>query len=346
MRSVNKRCFKAAISVVGLAIGFQSAGMAADMEDKLQIHGYGYQGYLQASDNEYLGVDDKGTWDANALALVFIATVDDKSKIWMQLHGTAEKVRVDWAFVDYQASANLTLRGGQIKLPVGLYNEIRDIEFLHLSTLDPALYQEASEMTDESFRGVSVVYTVGSLSLDGYVGQTVDVEESAINKYRRLLGGRVTYKTPVDGLRFMASAYDSQAEEIATGAESSKNTWVLSADYTENNFDLKAEVAAMKFFGEKSKTYYTQAGYTFVDKWTPFVRYDYITTDTAESSDPSHYQKTATVGLGYKINSSVGVRIENQWNRGYALPVASGEVAAGTGKIDWTLFAANINFIF
>lgn len=351
MRSSCKKYLAVAIGGIGLAAGVQSA-LAVEINDKLSIYGYGHQAYLRTSENAYLEADKKGDWGYGALALVFAATLDDKTKVWMHLHNTAEKTRMDWAYVDRQVSAGLSLRAGQIKMPLGLYNEIRDIKFLQLSTLIPALYQEATRITDEAYRGIGLNYNhdvgTGGLSWDGYVGQIVDLEVvsgAASEKMRRLVGGRVTYTTPVDGLRFMASAYDGKVEK-AGGLEDSRRTWIVSADYKANNFDLKAEYAPMKFFGMKSKTYYAQAGYTLAEKWTPFVRYDYVTTDSTQSSDPSFYQKTASLGVGYRFSDNIGLRLENHWNRGYALPVASGETVAGAGKNNWNMLAASINFIF
>lgn len=352
MQKIGKRRLAKVIGITLLAVGVESAAHAVDLGDRLEIHGYGHQGYLRTSDNTYLGADTNGTWDYNALALVFTAKIDDKSKVWAQLHSTSKRTRLDWAYYDYQVNNNLVARVGQMKTPIGFYNEIRDIEFLHLSTLNPALYNDASEIAHEAYRGAAVVYDHdfggGSLSWDAYFGEVADPDAPVTLKNRRLVGGRVTYKTPVDGLRFMVSAYNNKQEDTATAKKGAKKVWVLSADYTNNNWDLKAEYANVNngLENKSGKTYYTQAGYTFAEKWTPYVRYDYITTDKTQSTDPSFYQKTVSLGVGYKINNSVSLRIENNWNRGYALPVASTEVTAGAGKTDWNMLAASVQFIF
>lgn len=96
----------------------------------------------------------------------------------------------------------------------------------------------------------------------------------------------------------------------------------------------------------RSKAYYLQTGYTLAEKWTPYARYDYAATDDRLNNDPSFYQKIWVAGVGYKIGNNFNLRLEDHINRGYALPVASGEVAAGTGRKNWNLFAASINFIF
>lgn len=341
-----------AICMAFAAVGLQSAAHAVNIGDRVEIHGYGHQGFLQSNDNPYLGADSKGTWDFNALALVFTAKIDDKATIWAQLHSTSKETRFDWTFLDYQVNNNLTARVGQIKLPLGLYNEIRDIEFLHLATLNPALYSDAAEIAHEAYRGAAVVYTHdfggGSLAWDAYGGEVADFDAADTLKNGRLLGGRVTYKTPLEGLRFMASAFRNKQENTLEATKGTNRAWVLSGDYVNNNWDLKAEYGTVNhgLEGKKAMTYYTQAGYTFMEKWTPFVRYDYITTDKTRRSDPSFYQKTATLGVGYKLNSGVSLRLENHWNRGYALPVASAEVAVGAGKPDWKMLAASVQFIF
>jgi len=335
-----------------LALGLQPTAQAIAPED-LSIHGFGNQGYMQSMDNNYLGTDNNGSWDDSALALLFAAKIDDKSKIWMQWYGTSEKVRLDWAFIDYQLTDNLTARAGQIKSPIGLYTEIRDIRFLQLSVLMPMLYQDASDFAHEAYNGTAVVYKHdfggGSLIWDAYIGQETNFEGSATTiKNHRLAGGRVTYKTPLDGLELMVSAYSNNKEDTATATQGAQQMWLFSAGYTSDNWDIKTEYANIDNarIDKKSKTYYMQAGYTFAEKWTPYLRYDYITTDTTQSADPSHYQQTNSLGLGYKINSNINMRVENHWNNGYAMPVLSEEVTAGAGKMDWNMFVASINFIF
>jgi hypothetical protein len=51
-------------------------------------------------------------------------------------------------------------------------------------------------------------------------------------------------------------------------------------------------------------------------------------------------------GLGYKLLSNVSLRGEAHFNRGYALPVASGEVIESEGKRNWTMVVIGVHFIF
>jgi len=352
MKNSSNYPFKKIIGMAFLTIGAQSAAHAVEA-GSVEIHGYGNQDYFHASDNKYLNADRNGTWQNNALALLFASQIDDKSKVWIQLYGTADKMRLDWAFVDYQVNNNLTARAGQIKTPIGLYNEIRDIDYIQMSALKPGIYQEASEFAHEAFRGVGMTLNhdlgSGGLSWDAYAGQTVNFDTTSTIKNRQMAGGRLTYKTPVNGLRFMLSAYNDNKQNDATPPQKSAiNAWVLSADYNNNDWDIKAEYAKKKdgLEDKRAKAYYVQTGYTLADKWTPFVRYDYITTDISQDTDPSYFQKSTSVGVTYKVNSNIGMRLENHWNKGYALPVAATDVTAGEGKTNWRMFGASVNFIF
>jgi Gram-negative porin len=254
------------------------------------------------------------------------------------LDADADGVQLGWLSVDYQFTNDLLGKAGQSKEPWGWYNETFDARFLQLSAVLPFMYHDAAGFRDEVYRGLGLSYAhdiggAGRLAVDGYLGEPVilgDEAKSSDEKLRGLFGGTVTYDTPLAGLRFRLSAFTHKNENTTTGEKIRENSNALSAEYVANNWDLKAEYARVKE-DTKKESYYIQAGYTFADKWTPYGRYDYIATDTAQKSDSSFYQKAFVVGLDYKINGNLSVRGENHFNKGYGLPVASGEVVLNTG---------------
>jgi hypothetical protein len=131
----------------------------------------------------------------------------------------------------------------------------------------------------------------------------------------------------------------------------SENRVLLSADYVNDTIDVKSEYNIHKYPGltgfkdQKSNDWYVQLGVP-LGAWTPYARYEKSVTDKSQSSDPSYYQRTATLGINRKINTNFNFRIEDAFNHGYALPVAAGETATGTGKVNWQLYAVSINFMF
>lgn len=333
------------------------------LDSKLQIHGFGHQGYLLTSHNKWQDADSKGSFNFNNFGLLFAAQPQDDLTIWAQLFADdSSSLRLDWAFVDYKFSDQLRLRGGQVRDPIGLLSETRDIKYLQLSTIKPYIYQEEAEMIAEAFRGVSLIYSPdlldGNLTIDVFGGEPKFFEgENTEEELRHLIGGRISYKTPLDGLSLIASASTSKEERPETGEEGRQNLYVGSIAYENHNFDLKSEYAYLKDIETRSFGYYAQAGYTFFNKLTPFVRYDYIALDKDQRSDPSFYQKGISFGIGYKFNSNVALKVENHIIRGYGLPahVEIGEdedgeelteVPAGSGRKNWNLFAASLNFIF
>lgn len=329
-----------------------ASACAMEIADNMELHGYANAGYLQATDNQYLQADRNGTWDHYAGALLFTATLTENSKLWIQgftSSGGPNRTHLDWAFVDYQPSDSLTLRAGQIKLPIGLLNDIRDIEYIQLSTLRPLIYHEATRIVGEAFQGASLLAEQelgwGSLAWDVFGGSSVDYQPAEY-RYSNLAGGRLTYSTPIDGLKFMLSGFSQDLEAIDSGMKSNSITRMLSIEYVNNLVDFKGEWAEKASFGMTMNAGYLQAGYHFDNQLTPYIRQDYLVTDLSRQDSPAYFQRALVLGLGYKVNSNLGLRLEGHDNYGYALPVASGEAAAGTGKAEWQMLAASVNVIF
>jgi hypothetical protein len=338
-----------AMGVLLFTCSWASTIMAVGLGENIELHGYGHVGLLATDTNRYLNADNGVSNDYKDLALLFTASLNERSKAWLQLFHSDGKSRVDWAFVDYQVTNSTSLRLGQIKLPIGLYNEIRDIEFIRPSSLKPFMYHEASEIANEAYRGLGVAYDhelgSGNLTWDLYTGQSIEYESSD-HRHQGLIGGRITYQTPVEGLRAMISAFSEKIEILTTGETSHENAHILSLDYTLDALDLKAEYGREEVFGKSAETWYVQAAYAINERWRPYLRYDYITTDRDNSNDPSFYQNATVVGLGYTFNEHIGMRLETLFNHGYAMPVAAEEMEAGTGKTDWQMTAVSINFNF
>jgi len=336
-------------SIFLLDCGLPIAAHAVDLNESMQLHGYGHIGALATDTNSYLKADNGVTWDYKDLALLFTAKLNERSNAWVQFFSQDGKSRVDWTFIDYQVANGPNFRLGQIKLPIGIYNEIRDVEFIRPSSLQPFLYQESTEIVNEAYRGAGLAYDHGfgngNLTWDIYAGNTVEFN-GADHEYEKLIGGRVIYQTPVDGLRALISTFSEKIMVVSTGEKSDKNSYVISFDYSPEAFNLNAEYGKVTAFGKVSETWYVQAAYNFNERWKPYLRYDYITTDIDNSSDPSFYQYATVVGLGYTINANFGLRMETHFNHGYAMPVAAEQMEAGTGAINWQLSAISLNFNF
>jgi hypothetical protein len=331
---------------------------AVELGTSVELHGYGAQNYLRTSDNVYRGADRHGTLSDNLFAMVGTLTLSENSKLWAQLeHERDEGVRLDWFFADYRFNEHVRVQVGRAKLPFGIQNETIDAQYLQLSAVAPFMYQESAHMTSETFQGVALDYeaalgATGALRAQVWGGDFVqeaeehEEHEEEEHHDRRIFGGRLVYSPPVDGLKLMLSAFRVQVETEDENNFANEDRQALSLDYTRQGFELEAEYAAGKLLEVEGRSYYVQAGYTFAEKWTPYLRYDYVATDDSLDDDPSFYQRALVLGVGYRIGSNFSLRAEDHINRGYGLPVAEGELEPGEGDKDWHLFAISVNFIF
>lgn len=350
----------------------------------VQIHGYGNQDFIMTNKNDFLGAEE-GTWDHNTMSLVFTANVTDDTSVWAKIFARSEKTSMEWLYVDYKAGGGVDLRIGQMKLPIGIFNLIRDMKFLHLAETDPYMYSEEVDLIFENFRGVEVEYNTRWFNID-VIGGAPEMEESeeaaewefdltpgagtlTMNteevEVRNLIGGRLTLKTPLEGLKLMFSGATFHEErtmteifvDLATATITEtvspeevgrEKLWVASLDLERGHLDVKAEYARKSGMDEQMISYYGEAGYTVFEKLTPFVRYDYIATDRNSKGDPAFYQKDTTVGIGYHVNDYFKVKVENHFINGYGLAVATGDVdpTSPDAAERWNMLVAGVNFMF
>ena len=356
---------KIAIIAGALQIGMHAFMVnAAGIDDRVSVHGFGDTGYIRAVENNYTNKVSGSNWDYNYLSVNFTAQVDEKTKIVAEIRGGSEITSDSGAYVNYNLTDNLTARAGQMKAPIGIYNEIRDVKFLQLSTLEPLMYRDSAGTLPASFKGIGGIYHLDMgthrLSFDIYGGEPKGSNISTATPIgymltKNIYGGRVTYKTPI-GLRLSVSSFQndtllSQTTNAATdpnALQGPKKLSSLSLNYLSNNFDIKMEYAVASAFDHSGTAYYAQAGYTFAGKFTPYIRYDRLLYDNDKAEDPTFYQHSSVLGITYLLNRSVSLRVENHWNHGYAIPstVQGTNFKNATAKLDWNIFAMGLNFIF
>jgi hypothetical protein len=367
--------------VVGmLFLGTSTLINTASAEERVSIHGYGDTAMLRSTDNNYTGRYSGTKWDYNYISLNITAQIDEKTKIVAQLRSGSEVPNDMGAFINHNLTDNLTLRAGQIKAPIGIYNEIRDIKFLQQSVLAPLMYQDAAGTLPDSFKGIEAIYHMDlgahRLTFDIYGGEPrgantyVQIAPQNWFLVENVYGVRFTYKTPI-GLKFSASHFQNDVLTATTAlptdpappptkvdGSGTRKLSSASAEFRGNNLDIKLEYAiASQLEGYaiagKGTSYYAQIGYSITEKITPFVRYDYISYNDKEVADPAsliknnYYQKVKVIGFTYRLNNAVSLRMENHWNTGYAIPAyAQGGAIAINPKEDWNIFAMGANFIF
>lgn len=225
---------------------------------KIRLNGFVSQGYMKTDKNNWLATDSMdGTFQINEVGLTINVPVDDKLRVGAQFlardlgdEGNND-VSLDWAFGDYRFNDALGVRLGKVKMPIGLYNEGRDSDFLRaMAFLPQSVYDETRRNLlvasqggqiygniqfgdagdlDYAAYGGQINFSDDSPTLDAFLGfaQMADnmmnggvptntlTSISADNEY--VYGGRLVYNTPVDGLRIGASVFEGKADFRVSG---------------------------------------------------------------------------------------------------------------------------------
>lgn len=365
-------------ATTGIFMGMMTVANAAPFDEKVAVHGYGDTGFLRAIENNYTRKPGGNSWDYNYLSVNFTAYVDAQTKIVAQIRQGSEITGDMGAYVNHSLTDTTTLRAGQMKAPVGIFNEIRDIKYLQLSAVAPLMYQDAVGILPDSFKGVEAVYHLDldthRVTFDIYGGEPkgantyVEIQPVANPGFfvlvQNIYGGRITYKTPI-GLKLSVSSFQNDllwntgvtgtppVNSKANATPGTRRLTSASIDYRKGNYDIKMEYATASDFMNTAqenvgKAYYGQFGYAITEKFTPYVRFDYLLYNLQAETNPGAYQEAKVLGVTYRLNNNVSMRIENHWNHGYAIPanVQGTNFNSAGAKLDWNLLAMGINFVF
>ena len=273
------------ILIACLMLSIPSGAMAYDLGG-LSIHGFVSQGYLKSNDNNYLAQTEDGTFEFNESAINFSISPLDNLRIGLQLMsrdmGSARNndIYLDWAYADYQVNDAFGIRLGKVRVPEGLYNQTRDVDFLRTSILLPqGVYDETRRATEDAYQGGSVYGTLkagilGSFEYEVLLGTAnPDIDSPNIEDVFRIvdpLGAgnygtgnslemewgfapALRWNTPIDGLRFgvtnLSTVLNFEANyDVGGGVSMNMDTElkvtsmpVLSVEYVWNNLKLAAE---------------------------------------------------------------------------------------------------------
>ncbi len=332
-------------ALAGLAVagGLLLAGpaRAVDLADKFSIHAYGGWAAGRSDPYPYLTGDGEPDFEvdnARAVLLMQFRPVDEVTiviapewEIEQEDGSTEQDQNLEIASVEWSTSEKLRLRLGRNRMPFGNYTDIFDVGTLRpFYSLPQSIYGSTGFVT-ESYNGVGISGLVPAggweVDYDLYAGGgdfLVDVpfeqalEEIAADepadKIKRLLGGRVTFGTPVEGLRFGLSAYAGRLE----GADAPRDHWGDFASYgTHLEFDRSPWLVRGEVARHREDLFDTDAGYLevacrFGTHWQGAVRADRVRTEFVEelpaSFDSLLKHDELSLGASYWFNENLVLR--------------------------------------
>ena len=225
-QSIKSTLLRQGLACLALATGSATLSSAAVTWHDAQFGGFISQGVLKSSANDYLGKTSDGTFDFREYALN-ASYAKGAWRIGAQAFGQKlgdygnDKIKLDWAMIDYQPFQWLGFRAGRVKLPRGLYNEALDLDSVRPFILLPqSIYDNRLRDFNASFDGAMAygnisMKSVGSLDYRIYYGDTpMSVKSGASDFFNTdapfqntyigidsLMGGTLFWNTPIDGLR-------------------------------------------------------------------------------------------------------------------------------------------------
>jgi hypothetical protein len=189
------------------------------------VHGFVSPGFIASTGNNYLANTKGGTFEFTEVGINFTFPLTDKLRTGLQLFARDlgrvgnYSPKADWFYLDYRYEDWLGFRAGRVKIPFGLYNDTSDIDAARVPILLPqSLYSLQSRDFLLAQTGVEIygrlnLRKAGALEYRHY-GGTIFLDVSSQTSIATpvldinvpfVVGERLIWETPLDGLRLAAS---------------------------------------------------------------------------------------------------------------------------------------------
>lgn len=276
---------------------------------------------------------------------------------------------IDWAQVTYRPYESLSLKAGRIKIPFGLYNEGVDIDAARVSALLPgSVYPDDLRTLLLSLNGgevgtITKLDRFGELEVRLYAG-TFSLPNTIPNarptmvtignaKADYVVGGRLLWKTPIDGLTLAGSLqrvryeirYDLKPDFLVgvrqlglvddtfngqVNVDFPINRWVVSADYQIGNLNLVGEYGRwhvdlgsstptlLPRGGPTNERFYLMGNYRLSEWFTTGAYYSVYYVDVSNRSGRAQQQHDIAGTLRFDITQNLLLKMEGHLMQGTA----------------------------
>ncbi|MEZ0313096.1 MAG: hypothetical protein ACAI38_15075 [Myxococcota bacterium] len=361
-----------ATTVLTVAAPASAVTIGSDEVNPLEIHGFASQGWIKTWDNNYLAESraERGSFEFSEVGVNVTKQFGDKLRMGTQLFARKlgplgnYNAKMDWFYIDYRFRDWLGLRAGRVKMPFGLYNEINDVDAARAQVLLPqSVYPAANRdfllaQSGGELYGLIPLAIFGNLEYRLYAGviqiDTPANEPGAPVRIDRLrvpyvMGGRLMWETPLEGLRVGGSLQDLRLDTTATfGGVETVNVeipavlWVASAEYTYENLLLAAEYSRWHVQSQNSSNpaifpddqettserAYVMGTYRITDWLQPGAYYSLLFPNTREREGRANIQNDIAATFRFDITENWLVKLEGH----YMLGTADLSTALNDGK--------------
>lgn len=309
-------------------------------------HGFISQGYIKSTANNYLGNSKDGSFNFTEVALnvtkIYKEKIDLGAQLFARKFGPAENfdAKFDWFYANYQYSDWLKFKVGRIKIPYGLYNELSDIDSARVPILLPqSVYPSQNRNYLLAQNGVQLygfgeVAKYGSLGYHFYAG-SINLDLPPITSTAliitqidvpHLLGGRLLWETPLEGL---ISAFTLQELTLKLNATQPGTSFKadlpvtqrlisleytirrlkLATEYGRQYVELKTNSASFPYTKTTSEQFYFLANYQLTDDFAPGIYYSMLTPNVSKRGGREKQQSDLAIYFRYDLNSTWLVKL-------------------------------------
>ncbi|HMJ11067.1 MAG TPA: hypothetical protein VK524_06645 [Polyangiaceae bacterium] len=357
-------------------------------EDSLasvEVHAFASQGFILTLKNDYLAQGTtEGSFEFSEVGINFTKSLTETLRMGVQLFaqdlGPAGNfdAKVDWFYLDYRWQDWLGFRAGRLKIPYGFYNEIQDIDSARVPVLLPqSVYPlQTREIlfahTGAELYGFVRSEPLGGLEYRAFAG-TIFLDRHELNPPSSqfevdfhvpyVVGGRLIWETPLDGLRLGASAEAARIEATVfvppallpepLVAENDSFLWVASAEYAWSDLVLTAEYtrwhadqensnqAVQANSEQTSEKAYAMATYRVTPWLQPGAYYSLLFRNVDDREGRENIQHDVAAFVRFDINAHWLAKLEGHYMVGTAglnNPLQIGQTDFSDAAAHWAAF--------
>ncbi len=325
------------VEATSLMVEEGNTSTTATWAENTQLGGYGELHYNNLQ-NDKPGGSDKKEMDFHRFVLFFWHKFSDKVRFFSELElehsiagdGKAGEVELEQAFIDYNISNQLTMRGGLFLLPIGIINETHEPPVFYGTERNPVekniipatWWEGGAGITGRPLPGLQYDLAIHSgLEIDEVNGYNIRKSRNKVAKAAAenlAITGRLKY-TGKKGLE-LASSLQYQ-DDMGQGQDSlvgSAILWEVHAIYAWQRFTVKALYARWDLDGEGPNVagkdeqfgWYIEPSYKFNQYFGIFARYNFW--DNSAGSDEDTEYTQLDIGLNYWLHPNAVVKLDYQ----------------------------------
>lgn len=148
--------------------------------EKLKVQGFGSAGVAILDEagvgyvsNSGEGIDDKLTYIDSIAGLQFDFQVNEQLSFTTQLVGRTQandfSIGADWAYLSWQATENLTIRGGRMRMPLYMLSDYLDVGYVYPWARPPQEAYNLAGLNIDRYEGFDLLYNYDAGAFTGTI---------------------------------------------------------------------------------------------------------------------------------------------------------------------------------